>query len=121
MDHFKLIRPEHLNHYGYLFGGYLLQWVDEAAYITAIMDLPGNNFVTLALDRVEFRKSMREGTIFKFAITRAKVGRTSVTYNVQVFDKSDDPVSADSLFSTNITFVSVDEQGAKKPITLEKA
>jgi len=25
MESFKVVRPEHLNHYGYLFGGFLLK------------------------------------------------------------------------------------------------
>lgn len=51
MESYKLVLPEHLNHYGYLFGGYLLQWVDETAYIAATLDYPGSNFVTVAMDR----------------------------------------------------------------------
>jgi acyl-CoA hydrolase len=27
------VLPEHLNHYGYLFGGHLLKWVDASAWI----------------------------------------------------------------------------------------
>ncbi len=29
MDHHKLVLPEFLNHHGFLFGGYLLKWIDE--------------------------------------------------------------------------------------------
>ena len=29
METLQQVRPEHLNHYGYLFGGYMLMWVDE--------------------------------------------------------------------------------------------
>ena len=31
-----LIRPSHINHYGRLFGGQLLYWIDELAGIVAI-------------------------------------------------------------------------------------
>jgi len=31
MNQYKLALPEHLNHYGYLFGGNMLKWVDEYA------------------------------------------------------------------------------------------
>ena len=41
MDHRKLVLPEHLNDQGSLFGGYLLKWLDEFAYISANMDFPG--------------------------------------------------------------------------------
>src|SRR5574344_538715 len=43
-----LVRSEHLNHNGKLFGGYMLLWVDEYAYIAAITEYPGARFVTRA-------------------------------------------------------------------------
>ncbi len=66
MENHKLVLPEYLNHFGFLFGGYLLKWVDEYAWIAASLDYPGSNFVTIAMDKVEFRKSVRKGTILKF-------------------------------------------------------
>ncbi|HSO80381.1 MAG TPA: hotdog domain-containing protein, partial [Chromatiaceae bacterium] len=35
MESYKVVRPEHLNHFGHLFGGCLLKWVDEIAWIAA--------------------------------------------------------------------------------------
>ena len=40
MQTYKLVLPEHLNHGGFLFGGNLLKWVDEAGYMAARLDLP---------------------------------------------------------------------------------
>ena len=73
MINHKLVLPEHLNHYGYLFGGYLLHWVDEYAYITANLDFPGHRFVTIGLDNVVFRKSIRLGSVLKFDINRTRM------------------------------------------------
>ena len=66
------------------------------------------------MDRVEFNKSVRQGTILRFNCERTKVGSTSVTYSVDVFkaNSSDD----DSVFSTNVTMVRVDADGKKKPL-----
>ena len=112
MESFKLVLPEHLNHYGYLFGGYLLQWVDETAYIAASLDYPGSNFVTVAMDRVEFRKSIRQGAILRLAAHRERVGTTSVGYLVEVFlGPAPEPV-----FSTQITFVGLGPDGRKTPL-----
>lgn len=112
MQSFKLVLPEHLNHYGYLFGGYLLQWVDETAYIAASLDYPGGNFVTIAMDRVEFRKSIRQGAILRFESRREHVGTTSVGYLVEVFDGP----SPAPVFSTQITFVALGPDGRKQPL-----
>jgi len=38
MESYKLVLPEHLNHYGYLFGGNMLKWVDEISWIAASRD-----------------------------------------------------------------------------------
>lgn len=112
MQSFKLVLPEHLNHYGYLFGGNLLQWVDETAYIAVSLDYPGCNFVTIAMDRVEFRKSIRQGAILRLEANRQRTGRTSVGYLVEVFDGTN-PVA---VFSTQITFVALGPDGNKTPL-----
>ncbi len=65
MENYKLVTPGNLNHYGFLFGGDLLKWIDEYAWIDATLEYPDCNFVTLAMDNVDFRKSVREGTILK--------------------------------------------------------
>ncbi len=116
MINHKLVLPEHMNHYGYLFGGYLLHWVDEYAYITANLDFTGHRFVTIGLDNVVFRKSIRLGSVLKFDINRIKQGRTSVGYNVKVFSDSIESGTEELVFDTNITFVNIDEEGEKQPI-----
>ena len=116
MENHKLVLPEHLNHYGNLFGGSLLQWVDEYAWIAASLDYPGCNFVTMAMDRVEFRKSVTKGSILKFIIEKTKEGITSVQYFVRVFYGNDEIGKKNPVFSTHITFVHIDENGSKKPL-----
>ena len=64
--HHKIVLRGHLNDYGNLFGGYLLQWIDELGYISVSLDFPGQHFVTIGLDNVEFKHSIREGQILRF-------------------------------------------------------
>ncbi|MCK5236385.1 MAG: acyl-CoA thioesterase [Deltaproteobacteria bacterium] len=120
MINHKLVLPEHLNHYGYLFGGYLLRWVDEYAYITANLDFPGHRFVTIGLDNVVFRKSIQQGSVLKFDINLTRRGKTSATYNVHVFSDSIETSKEELAFDTNISFVNIDEQGEKQPIRVKK-
>ena len=113
MENHRLVLPGDLNQYGFLFGGKLLAWVDEACWIAASLDFPGCQFVTVAMDRVEFRQSVREGTILTIHSSLTREGRTSVTYEVNVLDRE----HADAaIFSTHITFVRVDESGNKLPL-----
>lgn len=114
METHRLVLPEDLNQFGFLFGGRLLAWVDEASWIAASLDHPNCQFVTIALDSVEFRHSVREGTILTISSEEKKKGSTSVTYEVNVYRgrASDEP----AIFSTHVTFVNVNEDGRKVPL-----
>ena len=116
MENYKLVLPEHLNHYGYLFGGTLLKWVDEISWIAASLDYPACKFVTVGMDKVEFRKSVREGTIIRFDVHRAREGTTSAQYTVNVFGKEISTGKEKNIFSTNVTFVCLDGDGRKSPL-----
>ncbi len=110
MENYRLIRPEHLNHYGFVFGGYLLMWVDETAWLAASRDFPECRFVTVGMDRVAFKKGVGEGAILRLLATRDRIGNTSVSYTITV--THDETV----IFSTTVTLVCVDENGAKLPV-----
>ena len=121
MEHYKLILNEHLNHHGYLFGGYMLKWIDELAYITANQELPGNNFVTVALDNVAFKKRVGSGEIVKFDVRQVHLGTTSVQYGVKAFATRHSEQPDEVIFETKITFVAVDECGNKQAVRTAQA
>ena len=118
MDHRKIVYPEFLNDHGTLFGGYMLKWIDEFAYITVSLDYPDNKFVTIGLDNVVFKHAVHHGEILRFSIDEKKRGTTSVAYAVEVFGEKGAGNSDKILFQTSITFVNVNESGAKAPIKL---
>jgi len=116
MENHKLVLPQHLNHYGYLFGGNLLKWVDEYAWIAAVREYPGRRFVTIGMDRVEFHRSVREGAILRFDIRQCRKGNTSVRYEANVY--AEDPMTGgeERIFTTTITYVCLDDEGRKLSI-----
>jgi acyl-CoA hydrolase len=116
MENHKLVLPENLNQYGFLFGGDLLKWVDEYAWIAASLDFPKCNFVTVGMDKVEFKKSIKEGTILKFIVVLVKEGNTSVKYQVAVYRGKNKQDEQDLLFSTQVTFVNIDKHGKKQKL-----
>ena len=120
METYKLVMPEHLNHFGFLFGGNLLKWTDEIAYIAVTLDYPGCNFVTVGMDKIEFRKSIRQGTILCFDSNQSRLGNTSVEYVVNVTREEITSGQKELVFTTRITFVSVDAEGTKKAICGKK-
>ena len=40
MTTYRLVMPEDMNHYGFLFGGKMLMWIDEIAWIAVSNDYP---------------------------------------------------------------------------------
>ena len=116
MHHYKIVLPADLNDYGSLFGGTLLKWIDEIAYIRVSLDFPGQHFVTIGLDHVEFKHPIREGQILNFDCHKTRVGNTSVTYNVKVYGARYNTDSDAILFESNITFVCVNDDGSKASI-----
>ena len=99
-----LVRPEHLNHHGYLFGGRLLEWLDEQAYIAAMSLLkPAANLVTVAIDRVVFRHPAKQGSMLKFQSQPVHTGLTSLTVFTKVL-MLECPKERD-MFSAYVTFV----------------
>jgi acyl-CoA hydrolase len=116
MNHHTLVLPEFINDQGNLFGGYLLKWIDEFAYITASLEYPGNRFVTVSLDNVVFKEPILCGDILCFSITPERVGNTSVRYSVVVVNERETLENRKVLFQTGITFVNVSTSGRKEPI-----
>lgn len=110
MQNHRLVLPEHLNQFGFLFGGYLLMWVDEFAWMAASLEYRDCLFVTVGMDEVAFHRSVRGGSILRFETGKTRVGDTSVTYSVRVLRDDEE------IFSTAVTLVRVDESGAKQSL-----
>ena len=115
METQRLVLPEDLNQFGFLFGGRLLSWIDEASWIAASLDFPQCRFVTIGMDEVVFRHSVREGTILIIESEKVAQGTSSVTYKV-IVRRGRGP-EFDRIFSTQVTFVNVDVGGEKVAIT----
>ncbi len=111
MDNFTLVRPEHLNHHGYLFGGVMLKWVDENAWMAATRDFPGCTFVTINMDACHFKLPVENGAILRYHMEYAERGKTSVIYLVVVLADEPGATEEKEVFSTRVTFVRLDENG----------
>ncbi len=107
--------PGDLNQFGFLFGGRMLGWVDEACWIAASLDYPGCRFVTVGMDRVEFHHGVGEGVILEIECRQKRLGRTSVSYAVNVSRGRGGDGKV--IFSTCVSFVNVDATGRKVPIS----
>lgn len=107
MENHRLVLPEHMNQFGFLFGGHLLMWVDEIAWMAATLEYEGCHFVTVGMKEVTFRQGVSEGAILRFETTRVHEGNTSVQYSVRVLN------AGEAIFTTEVAFVRVDDEGRK--------
>ena len=82
--------PKDTNPHGTIFGGVLLAHIDMAGAIGAQREVqlrggnPRASFVTVALNRVEFKKPVLVGDVVRFETRIVRIGRTSVTVHVDV-------------------------------------
>jgi len=79
-----LIRPTHINHYGRLFGGELLKWIDELAGIVAIRH-SGCTITTAAIDNLQFKAPAHEGDLIVLRGMVTYVGRSSMEIRVDTY------------------------------------
>ncbi|MFK7934027.1 MAG: acyl-CoA thioesterase [Saprospiraceae bacterium] len=80
----KLIKPGDLNGHNTLFGGQLLKWIDEEAFIYAVSQLGNNHVVTKYISEINFVSSAQQGDIVEIGLEFLKFGRTSITFRCAV-------------------------------------
>ena len=108
----KWIKPQDLNPNGSLFGGRLLEWIDEEAALYAIIQLENPKTVTKFMSEIDFRSSAREGDIIEIGMDVVKFGRASLTLRCEVRNK----MTRESIIVIDkIVMVSLDENGKAKP------
>ena len=86
-----LIRPAHINHYGRLFGGELMKWIDEVAGIVATRH-SGATVTTAAIDNLQFQAPAYTGDMIVLQGQVTSVGRTSMEIRVDTYTESMDGV-----------------------------
>lgn len=83
--------PRDTNPHGTIFGGVLLSHIDSAGALAARRELllrggnPRASFVTVAINRVEFKMPVLVGDVVRFQTDILKIGRTSITVHIDVY------------------------------------
>ncbi len=104
----KWVKPEDLNPNNTLFGGRLLQWIDEEAALYAIIQLENKHVVTKYISEIDFISAPRQGDIIEIGILATHFGRTSLTLKCEVRNKlTREPL----LKIEKIVFVNLDNAG----------
>lgn len=108
----KWVKPEDLNPNHTLFGGRLLQWIDEEAALYAVIQLDNRHIVTKYISEINFISAPMQGDIIEIGIVATSFGRSSLTMRCEVRDKlTRKPI----LSIDKIVFVNLDENGKPAP------
>ena len=111
----RLIKYEDLNPRGTLFGGKLLQFIDEEAAIYAICQLDTQMVVTKYMSEINFIAPAHLGDIVEFGMDMVHIGNTSITFACEVRNKN---TKQTIIMIDKIVFVNIDENGKPKPHNL---
>jgi acyl-CoA hydrolase len=115
-QHHMIVRHEHLNQYGNLFGGRVLAVIDELAFIACTRTYPSRNFVTRAIQHAEFLAPARLGDVLEFTFGIERVGNTSVTVRVKMAIYNGKNVERADSFDGAVVMVCVDEKDKPTPV-----
>ena len=108
----KWIKPEDLNPNGTLFGGRLLEWIDEEAALYAIIQLENQRVVTKYMSEIDFKSSAKQGDIIEIGIEVVKFGNASLTLACEVRNK----MTRETIISiTSIVMVNLGSDGRPHP------
>lgn len=79
-----VVRPNHLNAAGRLFGGVLMQWIDEVAMLAAKRHTH-RNVTTASVDSLTFLKGAYQSDVIVLVGRLTYVGRTSMEVEVDSY------------------------------------
>ena len=102
--------PKDTNQYGTIFGGVILSYIDQAGFVE-VRRHGGHKWVTVALDRVEFKQPVHLGDVVAFYTTATRIGTTSVTVKVEVEAERFIGGEVVAVTEASITLVSVGDDG----------
>ncbi len=108
----KWIKPEDLNPNHSLFGGRLLQWIDEEAALYSIIQLENTRTVTKYISEINFVSSAKQGDIIEIGIEAVEFGKSSLTLRCEVRNKMTHQII---ITIDKLVFVGLDENGNPKP------
>ena len=108
----KMVAAKDLNSNGSLFGGRLLAWIDEEAFIFSACQLKDDSVVTRYISNIEFLSTARIGDIIEIGMEVVDMGRTSITLTCHVRKKGTDTIITQI---DKIVFVLVGRDGKPKP------
>lgn len=111
----KLIQYRDINGGNRLFGGRLMEWIDEAAGVAGMRHC-GANVVTLMVDSLKFKHGAHINDIVVLIAKVTYVGRTSMEVRVDTYVEDKPTGIRRAINHAYLTCVRVDDDGKPIPI-----
>lgn len=104
-----LVMKQHMNSGGRLFGGMLMQWIDEVAAVVAMRHAGTPRVTTVAVDNLQFKEPTYEGELLVLIGYVTCVGNSSMEVEIDTYVERSDGMR----YSVNRAFfvmVAMDEK-----------
>lgn len=108
----KVVFPNITNHHNTMFGGTVMEMMDEVAFMTATR-FARKSFVTVSCDKIDFKKPIPADTIVELIGKVKYVGNTSVKVNVEIFVEEMFAQTRHKAVSGDFTLVAINDE--KRP------
>jgi acyl-CoA thioesterase YciA len=102
--------PPDVNTHGDIFGGWIMAQVDIAGAILAMRRANGR-VATIAVNSFLFKQPVFVGDVLSLYADISKVGRTSITVNVEVYaERNSMEVETVKVTEATLTYVAIDDE-----------
>jgi len=108
--------PSDANYSGDIFGGWIMSQVDVAGSIPAVR-LARGRIVTIAVNSFLFKQPVMIGDLVSFYAEISRVGRTSITVDVEVYAQRRSLHETVKVTEATLTYVAVDDQRRPRPVS----
>jgi len=115
-----LAMPADTNPTGDIFGGWIMSQVDVAGSIPALR-LARGRIATVAVNSFTFKQPVLIGDLVSFYADIVRVGRTSITVDVEVYAQRRTLHEAVKVTEATLTYVAVDDERRPRPVNQESS
>ena len=112
--------PSDANYTGDIFGGWIMSQVDIAGSIPALR-LARGRIATVAVNSFTFKQPVLIGDLVSFYAEIVRVGRTSITVDVEVYAERRTLQEVVKVTEATLTYVAVDDKRRPRPVNQESS
>jgi acyl-CoA thioesterase YciA len=112
--------PSDANYTGDIFGGWIMSQVDIAGSIPALR-LARGRIATVAVNSFAFKQPVLIGDLVSFYAEIVRVGRTSITVDVEVYAERRTLQEVVKVTEATLTYVAVDDNRRPRPVNQESS